>query len=74
MDIESKSLTEKEIEALSRIPFPVYIINKSVRNEPYYCGRLDEKGKELKYKDCCFEEEAAIVNLPRFTKETRLNE
>ncbi len=48
-------------------------MDKSTKNEPYHCGRLDEKGKELKYKDCSFEEEAEIVNLPRFTKKTHLN-
>jgi len=73
MEIESNALSDEEIAALSRIPFPVYIMDKKARNEECYCGKTDKKGKPLKYKDCCFEREAAIVNLPRFTKETTVN-
>ena len=68
MNAEECRLSEEEVEALSRIPFPFFIIDKRERKEECYCGKTDIKGRKLKYKDCCFEKEAAIVNLPRFTQ------
>ena len=70
MDAEGCRLSEEEVEALSRIPFPFYIINKRERSTECYCGKLDNKSNKLKYKNCCFEKDAALVNLPRFTQPT----
>lgn len=73
MEIEENALSEEEIEALSRVPFPYMIMDKNARDEECYCGKKDKNNKPLKYKDCCFKRDAAIVNLPRFTKEKTIN-
>lgn len=68
MDAKEHKLTDEEVEALSRIDTPIYLIDKRERKTDCYCGKTDKNGDKFRYKDCCFEKDAAIVNLPRFTQ------